>query len=229
MPCGRKTLQSYGEKQTFPNFVCSLTFVNLVAALCGSLVCHLRGFLPESECKVTAFFPKNQIFWQEFYVIKHIFCRRVLAYLAYLADLQDGAQRRGRRTFLRGFHTTVLRTRRLAPKRHQTTIRHMGPGLPTSPLGRLGRYFADAKPLFTPVFAPAGRTRHWCVPAGFQWIRSKSRERSMGSGTRGAEAPSSDEGPADCAGDGDEACTRSAVIYGRESGERPSVRPFRVV
>ena len=128
MPCGRKTLQSYGEKQTFPNFVCSLTFVNLVAALCGSLVCHLRGFLPESECKVTAFFPKNQIFWQEFYVIKHIFCRRVLAYLAYLADLQDGAQRRGRRTFLRGFHTTVLRTRRLAPKRHQTTIRHMGPG-----------------------------------------------------------------------------------------------------
>lgn len=156
-----------------------------MAALCGSLVCHLRGFLPESECKVTAFFPKNQIFWQEFYVIKHIFCRRVLAYLAYLADLQDGAQRRGRRTFLRGFHTTVLRTRRLAPKRHQTTIRHMGPGLPTSPLGRLGRYFADAKPLFTPVFAPAGRTRHWCVPAGFQWIRSKSRERSMGSG--GAE------------------------------------------
>lgn len=166
MPCGRKTLQSYGEKQTFPNFVRSLTFVNLAAALCGSLVRHLRGFLPESECKVTAFFPKNQIFWQEFYVIKHIFCRRVLAYLAYLADLQDGAQRRGRRTSLRGFHTTALRTRRLAPKRHQTTIRHMGPELPTSPLGRLGRYFADAKPLFT----RAARTHYWRVPTGFQWI-----------------------------------------------------------
>lgn len=82
---------------------------------------------------------------------------------------------------MRGFHATALRTRRLAPVRHRTSIRHIGPGLPTSPLGRLGRHFADAKPLFT----SAGRTRHWRVPTGFQRIRSKSRERSKGSG--GAE------------------------------------------